>query len=46
MGTVLDPEKNRHPMTRRRETVVGILEETYQDHWNFPYTFADPGYRI
>ncbi len=66
MGIVLDKEKNRNTMTRKKETmistpdspvkvfviptdeelvftedVVAILEETYTDHMNFKYSFAE-----
>lgn len=66
IGIVLDKEKNRNTMTRKKETmittpdspvkvfviptdeelvftedVVAILEETYTDHMNFSYSFAD-----
>ncbi len=66
IGIILDKEKNRNTMTRKKETmittpdspvkvfviptdeelvftedVVAILEETYTDHMNFTYSFAD-----
>jgi acetate kinase len=66
MGIVLDKDKNRKTMTRKKETmistpdspvkifviptdeelvftedVVAILEETYTDHMNFKYSFAE-----
>ncbi len=66
MGIILDKEKNRNTMTRKKETmistadspikvfviptdeelvftedVVAILEDTYTDHMNFKYSFAE-----
>ena len=70
MGIILDKEKNRNTMTRKRETmistpdspvkvfviptdeelvftedVVAILEETYTDHMNFQYSFAESSFQ-
>ena len=66
MGIIIDKEKNRNTMTRKKETMIttadspvkvfviptdeelvftedvaAILEETYTDHMNFTYSFAD-----
>ena len=66
MGIIIDKEKNRNTMTRKKETMIStadspvkvfviptdeelvftedvaaILEETYTDHMNFKYSFAD-----
>ena len=66
LGIVLDKEKNRSTMTRKKETMItmpdspikvfviptdeelvftedvaAILEETYTDHMNFKYSFAE-----
>lgn len=66
MGIILDKEKNRNTMTRKKETMIttadspikvfviptdeelvftedvaAILEETYTDHMNFKYSFAE-----
>ncbi len=66
MGIILDKEKNRNTMTRKKETmistpdspvkvfviptdeelvftedVVAILDDTYTDHMNFKYSFAE-----
>ena len=70
IGIVLDKEKNRNTMTRKKETlisaaespvkvfviptdeelvftedVVAILEETYTDHMDFKYSFADSSFQ-
>ena len=66
MGIILDKEKNRNTMTRKKETMIttpdspikvfviptdeelvftedvaAILEDTYTDHMNFKYSFAE-----
>ena len=70
IGIILDKEKNRNTMTRKKETlistadspvkvfviptdeelvftedVVAILEETYTDHMDFKYSFADNSFQ-